>query len=77
MPNDPRSKLHTLPELTAEQVRELGDRAAVETAEERAKSFDRIRQAQAVLKRADEIMARRTSARALADKVAHPLTAGT
>jgi hypothetical protein len=60
MPNDPRHELHTLPaELTVDQVRELGDRTAAETAEERAKSFDRVRQAHAVLKRADEILAKR------------------
>ena len=59
MPNDPRHELHTLPELTADEVRELGDRAAVEAEEVRAKSFDRMRQTHAVLKRADEILARR------------------
>jgi hypothetical protein len=60
MPNDPRHELHTLPaELTADQVRDLGERAAAETEEKKAKSFDRMRQAHALLKRADEILARR------------------
>jgi hypothetical protein len=54
MPNDPRHELHTLPEMTADEVRNLGDRAAVENQERRAQSFDRIRKAHAVLKRAED-----------------------
>jgi hypothetical protein len=45
--------------MTMDEVRDLGDRAMVEAAEERAKSNDLIREAQALLKRADEILTRR------------------
>jgi hypothetical protein len=60
MPNDPGHELHHIPpELSADQVRDIGDRTAAETEEEKAKSFDRMRQTYAVLKRADEILAKR------------------
>jgi hypothetical protein len=59
MPNDNRHELTAPPELTADEVRDIANRAAAETEEGKAKSFDEIREAFALLKRADEIMARR------------------
>jgi hypothetical protein len=59
MPNDPRPELLAAPELTIHEARELGDRAMVEAAEERAKTHNLIREAQALLKQADELLARR------------------
>jgi hypothetical protein len=47
------------PELTADEVRDLGDRAAAETAEEKTRAYDEIRKSHALLKRVDEILARR------------------
>jgi len=47
------------PELTATEVRNLGRRASVDTEKEKDKSYDLIRKAHALLKRVDEILARR------------------
>jgi hypothetical protein len=58
MPHDPR-ELPAPPELNADEVRELGDRAAAELAEQKDRSHDEIRKTYALLKRVDEIMARR------------------
>jgi hypothetical protein len=58
MPHDPR-ELPAPPDLTADEVRDLGDRAAVELAEQKDRSHDEIRKTYALLKRVDEIMARR------------------
>jgi hypothetical protein len=58
MPHDPR-ELPAPPDLTANEVRDLGDRAAAELAEQKDKSRDEIRKTYALLKRVDEIMARR------------------
>jgi hypothetical protein len=58
MPHDPR-ELPAPPDLTANEVRDLGDRAAAELAEQKDRSHDEIRKTYALLKRVDEIMARR------------------
>jgi hypothetical protein len=47
------------PELTADEVRDLGNRAASEIVEEKTKAHDKIRKAYSLLKRIDEILARR------------------
>jgi hypothetical protein len=57
MANDPRPE--AAPDLTIDEVRELARRVVTETEEERAKSYDQIRKAHALLKRVDEILARR------------------
>jgi hypothetical protein len=60
MPNDPRPGLHILPpELTADQVRELGDRAMVEAEREKLRYYDLLRETQDLMKRVDEMLARR------------------
>jgi hypothetical protein len=52
-------ELPRAPELTADEVRDLGDRAAAETEEDKTRAHDEIRKSHALLKRIDEILARR------------------
>ena len=60
MPNDPRPELHILPpELTADQVRKLADRAAAETEQQKLRYYDLLRETQDLMKRVDEMLARR------------------
>jgi hypothetical protein len=56
---DPRPELAEAPELTADEVRDRGDRAAAELAEQKERAHDEIRKTYALLKRVDEILARR------------------
>jgi hypothetical protein len=59
MPNDPRPELPAAPELTADEVRNRGDRAAAELAEQTNRSHDEICKTYALLKQVDEMLARR------------------
>ena len=60
MPNDPKPELHHIPpELSADQVRDIGDRTAAETAQEKDKARNEMRKTFALLKRVDEILGRR------------------
>jgi hypothetical protein len=59
MPHDHGPDLPTPTELTIDEVRNLARRTVVETAKEKAKCYDLIRETQDLLKRVDEILARR------------------
>jgi hypothetical protein len=59
MPNDPRLELPAAPELTADEVRDLARRAAMELAIDKDTAHDQIRSSYALLKRVDEILTRR------------------
>jgi hypothetical protein len=56
---DPRLGLAEAPELTADEVRDRGNRAAAELAEQKERAHDEIRKTYALLRRVDEILARR------------------
>jgi hypothetical protein len=58
MARNQHSELGRAPELTADEVRELGNRAAAETDEDRIKTYDEIRKSYALLKRVHEILGR-------------------
>jgi hypothetical protein len=57
--NHHHSELARAPELTIDEVRELGNRPAAETDEDRTKTYDEIRKSYALLKRVDQILGRR------------------
>lgn len=57
MARDHHHELPRAPKLTVDEVRDIGDRAAAETDEARASSYDEIRKSYALLKRADQIKA--------------------
>jgi len=57
MPHDPQSIFP--PGLTSEEVREIGRRAVVETAEARAHARDLLVEAQRLLRQLDALLARR------------------
>jgi hypothetical protein len=59
MPIDPRPKLAAAPELTPDEVRDRGDRAAAELAEQKDRTDDEFRKTYALLNWVDEILARR------------------
>jgi hypothetical protein len=59
MPNDPRPELHDARELTIDEARDLARRAAVETKREKAKYYNLLREVRALLKRVDDVLARR------------------
>jgi hypothetical protein len=56
---DPRPELAEAPELTVDEVRDRGDRAAAELAEHKDRAHDEIRKTYALLKRVDQILATR------------------
>jgi len=57
MPNN--NTLEPSPELSIDEVRALRRRAMVETEQERAMYYEILREVRALLKRVDEILARR------------------
>jgi hypothetical protein len=59
MPNDPRPALPAAPELAIDEVRDLARRAAKEVAIDKDRAYVQIRSSYALLKRADELLARR------------------
>jgi hypothetical protein len=58
MPNNGHHPLTAPPELTSEQVREMGYRAIAECFQAQAKSYDLIAKSRHLLRLVDELLAR-------------------